>query len=159
MILHLSRRAVALISLTAAVALFVAVNVIAGNWLADMRIDLTQEGLYTLAPATRATLSKIDEPITRRFYYSPQLGREIPAEGGFADRVREMLGEYAAIAKGKIVVRYLDPEPFSPVEDRAVAFGLQGVPLDQSGEKVYYGLAGTNSTDDQAIIPFFQPDR
>ena len=74
-------------------------------------------------------------------------------------RVREMLEEYAALAKGKIELELLDPEPFSPTEDRAVAFGLQGVPLDQSGEQVYFGLAGTNSTDDQQIIAFFQPDR
>jgi ABC-type uncharacterized transport system involved in gliding motility auxiliary subunit len=156
---HLSRRAIVLVSLAAAAVLFVSVNVIAGNWLADMRVDLTQEGLYTLSPATRSTLAKIDEPITLRFYYSPQLGREIPAYGVFADRVREMLKEYAAVAKGKIILEFRDPEPFSPVEDRAVAFGLQGVPLNQSGEKIYFGLAGTNSTDDQAIIPFFQPDR
>jgi gliding motility-associatede transport system auxiliary component len=159
MTLRLSRRAIALTSLLAAVVLFLAVNVIASNWLAETRIDLTQRGLYTLSPATRAVLAKIDEPITLRFYYSPQLGREIPTYGVFADRVREMLQEYAVLAKGKIVLRILDPEPFSPVEDRAVAFGLQGVPLDQRGEKVYFGLAGTNSTDDQAIIPFFQPDR
>jgi len=157
--LHMSRRAVALVSVAAAVVLFIAVNVIAGNWLAGVRVDLTEEGLYTLSPATRATLDKIDEPITLRFYYSPQLGREIPTYGIFADRVREMLREYAALAKGKIVLEVLDPEPFSAVEDRAVAFGLQGVPLDQSGEQVYFGLAGTNSTDDQAIISFFQPDR
>ncbi|MDE2229962.1 MAG: Gldg family protein [Alphaproteobacteria bacterium] len=157
--LRLSGRIVALVSLAAAVVLFVSINVVAGNWLADIRLDLTQEGLYTLSPATRATLAKIDEPITLRFYYSPQLGREIPTYGVFADRVREMLREYAALANGKVKLQFLDPEPFSPVEDRAVAFGLQGVPLDQSGEQVYFGLAGTNSTDDQAIVPFFQPDR
>src|SRR5215469_18531902 len=121
--LHMSRRTVALASLAAAVVLFVAVNVIAGNWLADVRVDLTQEGLYTLSPATRTTLAKINEPITLRFYYSPQLGREVPSYGVFADRVREMLQQYAAVAKGKIVLQTLDPEPFSSVEDRAVAFG------------------------------------
>ncbi|MGH7013023.1 MAG: GldG family protein [Stellaceae bacterium] len=157
--LHLSRRAMTLVSLAAAVVLFVAVNVIAGNLLSGMRVDLTQERLYTLSPATRTTLAKIDESITLRLYYSPQLGREIPAYGVFADRVREMLEEYAAVAKGKLILQVLDPEPFSPVEDRAVAFGLQGVPLNQNGEQVYFGLAGTNSTDDQAIIPFFQTDR
>ena len=45
------------------------------------------------------------------------------------------------------------------LEHRAVAFGLQGVPIDQGGEQVYFGLAATNSTDDQQTIPFFQPDR
>lgn len=156
---RMPRRTVALASLAAAVVLFVAVNIIAGNWLADLRVDLTQEGLYTLSPATRTTLAKITEPITLRFYYSPRLGREVPSYGVFADRVRELLQQYAAVAKGKIVLQMLDPEPFSPVEDRAVAFGLQGVPLDQSGTPVYFGLAGTNSTDDEATIPFFQTDR
>src|SRR5579875_3931611 len=157
--LHLSRRTIELVSLAAAAVVFVAVNVIAGNWLAGMRADLTQEKLYTLSPATRSVLAKIDEPITLRFYYSPRLGREVPAYGIFADRVREMLDEYAAMAKGKLRVEVLDPQPYSATEDRAVAFGLQGVPLDQSGEQVYFGLAGTNSTDDQQVIPFFQPDR
>ena len=156
---QMSRRTAALASLAAAIVLFVAVNVIVGNWLAGLRVDLTQEGLYTLSPATRITLAKIIEPITLRFYYSPQLGREVPSYGVFADRVRELLQQYAAVAKGKIVLQMLDPEPFSPIEDRAVAFGLQGVPLDQSGTPVYFGLAGTNSTDDEAIIPFFQTDR
>ena len=33
------------------------------------------------------------------------------------------------------------------------------MPIDQGGEQVYFGLAATNSTDDQQIIPFFQPER
>jgi len=155
----LSRRAAAFLGLAAAVVLFVSVNVVAQNWLGSARLDMTQQRLFTLAPESRATLAKIDEPITLRFYYSPRLGREIPAYGVYADRVREMLKEYAALAHGKIDLELVDPEPFSPEEDRAVAFGLQGVPLDQSGEQVYFGLAGTNSVDDQAIIPFFQADR
>ena len=39
-----------------------------------------------------------------------------------------------------------------------MAFGLQGVPVDQSGEQVYFGLAGT-TVDDERTIGFFQPDR
>ena len=155
----LSRRSSALIALVSAALLFVAVNIVAGQYLVSARLDLTQQGLYTLSPGSRATLAHIDEPITLRFYYSPRLGQEIPSYGVYADRVREMLKEYEALAKGKIVLEMLDPAPFSPVEDRAVAFGLQGVPLDQGGEQVYFGLAATNATDDQEIIPFFQTDR
>jgi ABC-type uncharacterized transport system involved in gliding motility auxiliary subunit len=83
----------------------------------------------------------------------------VPSYGIYAQRVREMLEEYTALAKGKIRLEILDPQPFSPTEDRAVAFGLQGVPIDQGGEQVYFGLAATNSTDDQQVIPFFQPER
>ena len=41
----------------------------------------------------------------------------------------------------------------------AVGFGLQGVPLSDAGELGYFGLAGTNTTDDQDVIGFFQPQR
>ena len=155
----LSRRAVASLSLASALVLFVAINVIADRTLGTTRIDLTQGKLYTLSAGTKATLAKIGEPIVLRFYYSKKLGEEIPSYGVYAQRVREMLGEYAAVANGKIQLQELDPQPFSTVEDRAVAFGLQGVPLDQGGEQVYFGLAATNSTDDQQIVPFFQPER
>jgi ABC-type uncharacterized transport system involved in gliding motility auxiliary subunit len=157
--LPLSRRAAACVGLASALVLFVAVNIIANRTLETTRIDLTQGRLYTLSPGTKATLAKIGEPLVLRFYYSKKLGDEIPSYGVYAQRVRELLGEYAAVAHGKIELQELDPQPFSTVEDRAVAFGLQGVPLDQGGEQVYFGLAATNSTDDQQIIPFFQPER
>ena len=155
----MSRRSLALIGLLSAAILFVAVNVIAGRTLGTTRIDLTQGKLYTLSAGTRATLTKLDEPIVLRFYYSKKLGNEIPSYGVYAQRVREMLEEYAAAANGKLQLQELDPTPFSAVEDRAVAFGLQGVPLDQGGEQIYFGLAATNSTDDLQTIPFFQPER
>jgi len=156
---ELSRRNLALISLVSAAVLFVAVNVIANRLLGSVRIDMTQGGLYTLSNGTRKTLADIQEPITLRFYYSKKLGDEVPSYGIYAQRVRETLEQYAALAKGKIDLQIIDPEPFSPEEDRAVAMGMQGVPLDQGGDKVYFGLAATNSTDDQELIPFFQPDR
>jgi ABC-type uncharacterized transport system involved in gliding motility auxiliary subunit len=155
----LSRRSLAVIGLLCAAILFVAINVIANRTLGTTRIDLTQGKLFTLSPGTRATLSKIDDPLVLRFYYSKKLGDEIPSYGVYAQRVREMLEEYAASANGKIELQELDPQPFSAIEDRAVAFGLQGVPLDQGGEQIYFGLAATNSTDDLQIIPFFQPER
>ena len=157
--LRLSHRGAALVALAAAVVLFVSVNVIASGVLRTTRVDLTDRHLYTLSKGSLDTLAKIDEPLVLRFYYSPKLGDEIPSYGVYAQRVREMLEEYQAAAKGKIELQILNPEPFSATEDRAVAFGLQGVPLDQSGEQVYFGLAATNSTDDQQIIPFFQPER
>ncbi len=156
---NMSRRTAALIGLVSALVLFLAVNVIANRTLGTTRIDLTQGKLYTLSPGTRATLTKLTEPLVLRFYYSKKLGTEIPSYGVYAQRVREMLEEYAASSNGKIELQQLDPQPFSAIEDRAVAFGMQGVPLDQGGEQIYFGLAATNSTDDLQTIPFFQPER
>jgi ABC-type uncharacterized transport system involved in gliding motility auxiliary subunit len=73
--------------------------------------------------------------------------------------VREMLRDYASLSGGKVRVEFYDPEPFSDTEDRAMAYGLQGVPLDQGGSQIYFGLAGTNLEDDERTIPFFQAER
>jgi len=139
--------------------LFVAVVILSNALLRSTRIDLTDDRLYTVSEGTRAVIGKIDEPITLRFYLSDRLAREIPAIGIYAQRVRDLLEEYAAISDGKIRLEVYDPEPFSPAEDRAVGFGLQGVPVDQSGELVYFGLAGTNAVDEREIIPFFDQSR
>jgi gliding motility-associatede transport system auxiliary component len=155
----MSRNWTAWSALFSALVLFVAINVIAQEELVGSRIDLTENHLYTLSPGTRKVLAEIQEPITLRFYYSPELGQAAPPYGIYAGRVREMLEQYAALAPGKIKLVTIDPKPFSSQEDRAVAFGLQGVALREGGDQVYFGLAATNATDDQQIIAFFQPDR
>ena len=96
----------------------------------NARLDLTQQHLYTLSPGTRRILAGLKEPITLQLFYSRQLGAAAPAYGAYADRVREMLREYAADAHGKLQLEFYDPEPFSDTEDRALAYGLQGVPLE-----------------------------
>src|SRR5437763_5478290 len=153
-----SRRARAWIALFCIGLMLIAVNIIAGRF-ANARLDLTREGLYTLSHGTRQTLARIDEPVTLRFYYSTRLGDSAPAYGVYAQRVRELLDEYVVAARGKLRLETYNPQPFSDVEDRAVAFGLQPVPLDEQGEQVFFGLAGTNSTDDQQVIGFFSPER
>jgi ABC-type uncharacterized transport system involved in gliding motility auxiliary subunit len=153
-----SRRAVAVAALVCIALMLISVNVIAARFF-TWRLDLTDEHLYTLSRGTRTTLSKIEEPITLRFYFSNRLADEAPSYGVYAQRVRELLDQYVAASHGKIRLEVYNPIPFSDAEDRAVAFGLQGVPLDAQGEQVYFGLAATNSTDDQQVIAFFQPER
>jgi ABC-type uncharacterized transport system involved in gliding motility auxiliary subunit len=153
-----SRRGIAVAVLVLIVLMVASANIVAARFLTS-RLDLTAERLYTLSQGTRNTLAKIDEPITLRFYYSTRLGDEVPSYSVYAQRVRELLDQYVAAAHGKIRLEIYNPQAFSDVEDRAVAFGLKGVPLDAQGEQVYFGLAATNSTDDQQVIAFFAPER
>src|ERR1700733_666649 len=153
-----SRAARSVLALVAIALLLVASNIIVGRYGA-LRLDLTSGHLYTLAKGTRQTLPKIQEPITLRLYYSNRLGDTAPPYGVYAQRVHELLDQYVAAAKGKLRLEVYDPQPFSDAEDRAVAYGLQAVPLNDQGEAVYFGLAGTNSTDDQQVIGFFHPER
>jgi ABC-type uncharacterized transport system involved in gliding motility auxiliary subunit len=147
------------IGLALAAVLFVSVNTLAGRLFGGAHFDLTDQSLYSLSDGTKSVLAKIDEPITLKLYYSKRLGEVSPGYAVFAGRVQDLLQEYAARAHGKIELKLLDPVPFSDVEDQATAAGLQGVPIDENGEQVYFGLVGNNSTDDQDTIAFFQSDR
>jgi ABC-type uncharacterized transport system involved in gliding motility auxiliary subunit len=142
-----------------AAVLFGAFNMISSASLRSARFDLTDHNLYTLSDGTNNVLSHLAEPITLRFYLSKKLATGLPGIKGYATRVQEMLEEYAQVAGNQIVLQVMDPEPFSEEEDRAVAYGLQGIPLDNGSTQFYFGLAGTSSTDELEVIPFFQPER
>ena len=147
------------IGVLAVAAIVIGINMFADARLANLRVDLTRSNIYTLSNGTRQVLSSLKEPITLRLFYSRRLGSTVSVYGTYADHVREMLGEYAAASDGRIRLEFYDPEPFSDTEDRALAFGLQGVPVDQGGVQVYFGLAGNNLEDDERTIAFFQPER
>jgi ABC-type uncharacterized transport system involved in gliding motility auxiliary subunit len=153
------RLAASALGVTAAAGLAVGVNMLADRLAPRARVDLTEQNLHTVAGGTEQVLAGLKDPITLRLFYSRKLGAAVPSYGAYADRVREMLAEYVALSNGKLRLEVLDPEPFSEIEDRALAHGLQGVPVDQSGEQVYFGLAASNMVDDERTIPFFQPDR
>jgi len=128
-------------------------------WFSGIRVDLTENKLFTLAAGTREIVEDIDEPINLYFFFSEKASEDLTTLRAYANRVRELLQEYALLADGKINLQLIDPEPFSDAEDRAAAFGLQGVPANSAGDELYFGLAATNALDDQQVIEFFQPDK
>jgi len=154
----LSRRTYAIAVIVLAAILFVAVNIVSDTWLRSARIDLTEGSLFTVSEGTRATLAKIPEPITLRFFYSRGLAADYAQVRAYAARVRDLLQEYASLSHGKLKVEEIDPVPYTPAEDEAVAYSLTPVPT-QDGEQIYFGLAGTNSVDGQLTIPFFNQNR
>ncbi len=140
--------------------LFLGVIMLSNVGLRGMRLDLTQNKLYTLSGGTQQVLRELKEPINLYFYFSRDVAaKQSPLILPYAARVREFLEEIAARAGGKIHLHVIDPQPFSDDEDRAAEFGLQALPAGNTGESLYFGLAGTNSTDGRSAIPAFQPDR
>ncbi len=138
---------------------FVVAAVATNVWLRGVRIDLTENNLYTLGEGTQAVLDGIDEPINLYLFFSNEATETLPSLRAYAARVREMLEELAANAPdGKLVLNFVDPLPFSEEEDRAEQLGLQSADIGAGGDPVYFGLAGTNSVGTTDRIPFFQPD-
>ena len=142
-----------------AVAVFVAVNMFANQALTRFRLDLTEQRLFTLSEGTRNIIGALQEPVTLRFYVSRTLATQLPTVAGYVARVRDLLEEYEHAGRGRIVLTVIDPEPFSEEEDRAVAQGLNGIPLLDGESTFYFGLVGTNTLDDQEVIPRFSQER
>ena len=145
--------------LAVAVVMFFTVNVLSHVAFRSARVDLTEQRLYTLTEGSRNILQGLDEPVTLRVYLSKKLAVELPGIQGYTNRVLELVQEYEQAAAGNLILHVIDPEPFSEEEDRAMGYGLRGVPLDAGNTQFYFGLVGTNATDDQELIPFFQQSR
>jgi ABC-type uncharacterized transport system involved in gliding motility auxiliary subunit len=137
------------------VAAVAAVNVV----FQGLRLDLTENRLYTLSDGTRKVLAGIPEPVNVYLFWSDRATANVPYLRTYAARVRELLEEFADRSGGKLRVTVVDPLPFSEDEDRAGQFGLQPVNLPNATEPVYFGIAGTNSVGDQEIIPFLDPGK
>ena len=145
--------------LALAVALFVAVIILVNATLTSWRIDLTENKLFTLSEGTLNILHNFEEPVRLDFYFSQKAMLGYPALMNYGVRVRDMLLEYEAHSNGMLQLNIIDPEVFSEQEDQAVASGLQSVPLNNAGDRAYFGLVGTNSTDEEKTIPFFQSSK
>jgi len=142
-----------------AAGLFLAVNIIGNTAFKSTRLDLTDNKFYTLSQGTRNIVSNLKEPVNLKLYLSQKLAPSLAGINTYTIRVKELLEEYKRASTGKISLQFIDPEPFSEEEDKAVANGLQGAPIEGENTTFYFGLVGTNTTDGEAVLPFFNPNR
>lgn len=153
-----TRTRIAVSAVALAIVSFFAINMTVSVWFSNARIDLTQNSLYTLSPGTREILDTIPEPITLRFYFSETISVKYAGVRSHGGRVRDMLERFQSLSDGKIRLEVIDPEPLTESEDLAVAQGVTGAPTP-AGEKIYFGLVGTNMVNGREVIPIFSEDR
>jgi len=118
---------------------FIALHIFSTETFRTVSIDLTQQKIFTLSEGTKDILSKVREPLTIRLFVSDELVQQSPGLKDYARSVRELLERYVELSNGRIKLEIIRPEPFSPEEDRAVGFGLHGVPITQAGNLGYFG--------------------
>jgi ABC-type uncharacterized transport system involved in gliding motility auxiliary subunit len=146
-------------SKTTAAALLL-VGLVLVNYLATsvpVRLDATAEKVYTLSPGTKAILSKITEPTTLDLYFSRGASGQFVEYKNYAERVREMMREYARASRGRVRLNVIDPEPDTPEEEKATAAGIEPQTLP-GGSQFYFGLVATQA-DQQRAIPALTPQR
>ncbi len=155
----MKRRTLGTGALLALALIFVAATLLSNWGLRGLRLDLTENRLYTTTAGTRNIVRGLKEPVNLHFYFSEKSAASFPALRTYGIRVREFLRELAADSNGKLRLAVVDPQPFSEAEDRAAEYGVRAVPLGAGSGSLYLGLAGTNSTDGRAVIDFFDPGK
>lgn len=137
--------------------LFVGIMLLAAQLLPGARIDLTADNLYTLSEGTQRIVKGLKEPVNLYFFYSEKAASSNPDWRNHGARVRELLEELASLSGGKITLKVIDPPPYSEEEDRATEFGINSTPINANGDRLYLGIAGSNSTDGKEALPFLDP--
>jgi len=136
----------------ASIAVGLLFGVLLISFLPSLRIDLTEDNLYTLSDGTRNIVSNIQQPIEIMFFYSDSATEDIPQIRSYGNRVQELLQEIVIASNDNLRLSIIDPEPFSEEEDLANQYGIRAVPVTQGGEGVYFGLVVVQ--DAEAEVPF-----
>lgn len=142
-------------ALTILISLFV-INLLASRHFG--RVDLTAGQEYTLAPATKQLLSKLDDIITIRLYFSKKLP---PALMPLQRLVEDILDEYKSYAGDRLRIEYRDPTESPELEKEIQGMGIPPVQINiiehdkREVAKIYLGMAVLFS-DKKQIIPVIQ---
>lgn len=134
--------------------------------LPSLRIDLTEDNLYSLSDGTRNIVANLETPIELMFFYSESATEEIPQIRSYGTRVQELLREIVLASNGRLSFSVIDPEPFSEDEDLATEFGIHPVPVTQGGQAVYFGLVSAQGESAESALnrasetlPLIRPDQ
>ncbi len=128
----------------------------------SLRVDVTEQNLYTLSDGTKAILAKLNQPVKVKLYYAKTAALkgsdQIQYFNNYYQFVKALLEEYASEAKGMIVLQIIDPRPFSDDEVQALRYGLKRFPITEE-ENFFFGLVVQTQFGVEKVIPLFSPER
>jgi ABC-type uncharacterized transport system involved in gliding motility auxiliary subunit len=136
-----------------------ALNAALAVWVPGVRVDLTQESLYTISPGMRPLLLSLDEPVRIDLYWTRRAGENAPQLRAHAQRVTEFLREVESLSGGMVELGIIDPAPFSDAEDEARAAGIAALSVDGVGGTLMLGATVSGPTDRRETIAYISPDR
>ena len=100
-------------------ALLVTNLLVANVWMSgvtSLRVDMTQNNLYSLSPASKSYLDRLAEPLLIRGYFS---SKTHPALAPLVPRIKDLLAEYEVHGNGQVRVEMVDPLLDPELEDEA----------------------------------------
>ncbi|MDR4499126.1 MAG: GldG family protein [Candidatus Scalindua sp.] len=143
------------------VIMFCSINV-CQDFGKSLKLDLTNQKLYTLSGGTRAILGKLHQPITVKLFYAETAALKGPDQirffNNYYEYVKSLLEEYVSLANGMIHFQVIDPRPYSESEENALQYGLKKFSITEE-ENFFFGLVVQTQFGVEKVIPFFSPDR
>lgn len=139
--------------------LFVLNYLVGGVGFGNLRLDLTEDKLYTLSHGTRNIINGIqdDKPVTIRFYVTSEDRVMPPILKTYARTVQDLLLEFEKQGEGKIVLEKVAPNPNTEEEDKAKEDEVQGMTVNSEGDNIYLGLA-IQCLQQKEVLPFLNPN-
>ncbi len=125
--------------------------------LPPVRLDLTEDNVYTLSSGTKRLARSLTDQLTVTAYFSEDLPPPFNATERY---VRDILAEYQSAAEGKMVVTFVSPDTESEKE-QAQNDGVQAVrheAISPDGAQVVEGYRGLvmKYLDRTEVIPVIQ---
>jgi ABC-type uncharacterized transport system involved in gliding motility auxiliary subunit len=115
----------------------------------SLRLDVTEEKLYTLSEGTLNILEGLKAPLNIKLFFSQKLEGVPPILKTYHQRVRAMLEEFQR-KNANINLEFIDPEPDSDEELLAQRYNVAGQPLSSDGN-FYFGLVFSNFAGEESI--------
>ncbi len=141
----------------AQLVLVLAAVILANTWAARsfVRVDLTQDKLYSLDLATRVLVNRIERPLIAKVYFT----RGLQAPYNNHEQVLvDTLEDMRAYSRGLMEIEVTDPTNLKELEAEARRFGIEPIQYRYRGEgvtemrKVFMGVALVYG-DQQQVLP------
>jgi len=128
----------------------------------SLRLDVTDQKIYTLSEGTKAVLAKLNQPLKLKLYYAKTATLKAPDQIRYYNNyyyfVKALLEEYVRASNGMVQLEVIDPRPFSDEEEEALRYGLRRFPITEE-ESFFFGLVLQTQFGVVKTIPFFSPER
>ena len=136
---------------------FIAINFIASKFF--YRLDLTENGEFTLSKATKDIVKNLEEKVKVTAYFSDDLHVDLDKR---REELKDLLNEYANASKGNLEFEFKAPNSDPKIEEEAMKAGVQPVMIqqrekDQSKQQKAFLGAVVSIDERKEVIPFIQP--
>lgn len=144
------------ISIVVAIVVVALANMVSRSFF--FRLDLTENGIYSLSPSSKVVIEDIDDFLTAKVYFSGDL----PGQYGNTKRyLQDLLEEYAAYSNGNFRFEFYQPEDDEKLALEAQKSGIQPVQLQVlendkfEVKRIYIGLVLLYG-DKREVLPVIQ---